>query len=108
MKKLNLLPPAGMKDFLPQDVKIREQIFNTVKNVFESFGFLPMDTPALERIETLMGKYGDEGEKLIFKILKRGEQMISDETDLALRYDLTVPLARFFFYLSYKINTFYK
>ena len=67
-----------------------------IRQVFEGFGFLPIDTPAFERIENLLGKYGEEGDKLIFKILKRGEQAVSGETDLALRYDLTVPLARFF------------
>jgi len=96
MKKSNLLPPTGMRDFLPQEVKRRERALNIIREVFESFGFLPMDTPALERTEILMGKYGSEGEKLIFRILKRGEQAISGESDLALRYDLTVPLARFF------------
>jgi len=95
MKKFIVLPPSGTRDFLPQDVKNREWAFGVVKGVFESFGFLPMDTPAFERIETLAGKYGEE-EKLIFKILKRGKQSASGETDMALRYDLTVPLARFF------------
>jgi len=96
MKGLNTLPPSGTRDFLPEDVKNRERVFGVIKGVFESFGFLPMDTPAFERIGTLTGKYGAEGEKLIFKILKRGEQEASGEADLALRYDLTVPLARFF------------
>lgn len=96
MKKFNTKPPSGTKDFLPEDMRSRERVFNAIKQVFESFGFLPIDTPAFERIETLMGKYGEEGDKLIFKILKRGEQATTGEADLALRYDLTVPLARFF------------
>jgi len=96
MKKFNTQPPSGTRDFLPADVKGREWVFGVIKEVFESFGFLPMDTPAFERIETLMGKYGEEAQKLIFKILKRGDQAASGEADLALRYDLTVPLARFF------------
>jgi histidyl-tRNA synthetase len=96
MKKINTQPPSGTRDFLPADVKVRERVFGVIKEVFESFGFLPMDTPALERIETLMGKYGEEAQKLIFKILKRGDKAASGEADLALRYDLTVPLARFF------------
>lgn len=96
MKTLNIKPPSGTRDFLPKDVKSREWAFGVVKGVFESFGFLPIDTPAFERLETLMGKYGKEGEKLIFKILKRGELAESGEADLALRYDLTVPLVRFF------------
>jgi histidyl-tRNA synthetase len=65
-----------------------------VRDVYERYGFEPLETPAFENIETLLGKYGDEGNKLIFKILKRGEHESSGEADLALRYDLTVPLAR--------------
>lgn len=87
-------PPAGTRDFLPGDVKFREEAFASVKQVFESYGFLPMETPAFERLEILMGKYGGEGEKLIYKILKRGAKGEIGEADLALRYDLTIPLAR--------------
>jgi histidyl-tRNA synthetase len=65
-----------------------------VRDVYERYGFEPLETPAFENIETLLGKYGEEGNKLIFKILKRGEHEASGEADLALRYDLTVPLAR--------------
>src|ERR1700756_212308 len=65
-----------------------------VRSVYERYGFEPLETPAVENIETLLGKYGDEGNKLIFKILKRGEHEASGHADLALRYDLTVPLAR--------------
>ncbi len=96
MKNSNVQPPSGTRDFLPKDVKNREWAFSVIKQVFESFGFVPIDTPALERIETLTGKYGEEDEKLIFKILKRGEQAASGEADLALRYDFTIPLVRFF------------
>ncbi len=96
MKGFNTQPPSGTRDFLPKDVKSREKVFSMIRQVFEGFGFLPIDTPAFERIENLLGKYGEEGDKLIFKILKRGEQAVSGETDFALRYDLTVPLARFF------------
>ena len=63
-------------------------------DVYRRYGFEPLETPALENIETLTGKYGEEGNKLIFKVLRRGEHEASGETDLALRYDLTVPLAR--------------
>ncbi|MBU4274395.1 histidine--tRNA ligase [Patescibacteria group bacterium] len=77
-------------------MKNREWAFGVIKRVFEVFGFAPIDTPAFERIETLTGKYGEESEKLIFKILKRGEQATSGEVDFALRYDFTVPLVRFF------------
>src|ERR1700756_1184010 len=65
-----------------------------VRSVYERYGFEPLETPAVENIETLLGKYGDEGNKLIFKILRRGEHEASGEADLALRYDLTVPLSR--------------
>ena len=65
-----------------------------VQGVYERYGFEPLETPAFENIETLLGKYGDEGNKLIFKILRRGEHEASGQADLALRYDLTVPLAR--------------
>ena len=92
--KLNLAPPSGTRDFLPQDMAIRLQVLATVRAVFDRHGFAPMDTPAMERIETLSGKYGEEGEKLIFKILKRGEQAATGEADMALRYDLTVPSMR--------------
>jgi len=94
MDKINTNPPSGTRDFLPSDLKFREEILTTTKQVFESFGFLPIKTPAFERIEVLTGKYGDEGEKLIFKILKRGKKELIKESDLALRYDFTVPLAR--------------
>ena len=87
-------PPSGMRDFLPEDVRRREYVIGIIKRVYESYGFEPLETPAAENLETLLGKYGDEGNKLIFKILKRGEHEASGEADLALRYDLTVPLAR--------------
>jgi histidyl-tRNA synthetase len=83
-----------MRDFLPQDVRRRSHVIRVVESVYRSYGFQPLETPALENIETLTGKYGEEGNKLIFKVLRRGEHESSGETDLALRYDLTVPLAR--------------
>src|SRR5258705_7822511 len=85
-----------MRDFLPADVRRREYVIGVIKEVYESYGFEPLETPAVENIETLMGKYGEEGNQLIFKILKRGEHEKTGEADLALRYDLTVPLARVF------------
>ncbi len=94
MPKVNTAPPSGTRDFLPNEVKFREWVFDTIRQAFEAFGFLPLETPALERLETLLGKYGEEGEKLVFKILRRGERGKQDEVDLALRYDLTIPLAR--------------
>ena len=90
MQEFNLSPPSGTRDFLPRALKARERILQKIRAVFERFGFLPLDTPAFERLDVLMGKYGDEGEKLIFKILKRGEKAATGEADFALRYDLTV------------------
>ncbi len=117
-------PARGTRDFLPADVRKRDYVIGVIKEVYSSYGFEPLETPAFENLETLMGKYGDEGNQLVFKILKRGEKLeesleslesrggldsLSSETsststtsptsktdlaDLALRYDLTVPLAR--------------
>ena len=94
-------PARGMRDFLPADVRKRNYVIGIIKQVYESYGFEPLETPSVENLETLMGKYGDEGNQLVFKILKRGEKLDlanasaeSDLSDLALRYDLTVPLAR--------------
>src|SRR6476646_3353749 len=87
-------PPGGTRDFLPEDIRRREYVIGVVRRIYERYGFEPLETPAFENIETLLGKYGEEGNKLIFKILKRGEHEHSGEADLALRYDLTVPLAR--------------
>jgi histidyl-tRNA synthetase len=87
-------PPSGTRDFLPDEIRRREHVVRIVREVYESYGFEPLETPAFENIETLLGKYGEEGNKLIFKILRRGEHESSGEADLALRYDLTVPLAR--------------
>jgi histidyl-tRNA synthetase len=83
-----------MRDFLPDDVRKREFVVGVIERTYRRYGFEPLETPALENIETLTGKYGEEGSKLIFKVLRRGEHEASGETDLALRYDLTVPLAR--------------
>lgn len=98
-------PARGMRDFLPADVRKRNYVIGIIKEVYESYGFEPLETPSVENLETLTGKYGEEGNQLIFKILKRGEKLqeelaegkIKSEnelSDLALRYDLTVPLAR--------------
>jgi len=87
-------PARGMRDFLPEEVRRREYVIGVIAEVYRRYGFEPLETPALENIETLTGKYGEEGSKLIFKVLRRGEGESSGETDLALRYDLTVPLAR--------------
>jgi histidyl-tRNA synthetase len=106
--------PQGTRDFGPDVVRKRQYILNTIKTVFELYGFEPLETPAMENIETLMGKYGEEGDKLIFKILNNGldnpskEQQIKEEfekivrgkntraiTERALKYDLTIPFARY-------------
>lgn len=84
----------GTRDFLPNEAARRHHVIGLLREVFARHGFEPLETPAFERIETLTGKYGDEGQKLMFKILKRGAGAERGECDLALRYDLTVPLAR--------------
>ncbi|MFN2556235.1 MAG: histidine--tRNA ligase [Nitriliruptorales bacterium] len=101
-------PPSGARDFLAAEVERRRRAFETVRIVFERFGFEPLDTPAFERLEVLLGKYGEEGDKLIFKILRRGEHEETGEADLALRYDLTVPLARVVAQYSDQIGQPYK
>lgn len=101
-------PARGMRDFLPADVRKREYVIRTVREVYESYGFEPLETPAVENIETLMGKYGEEGNQLIFKILKRGVHESTGQADLALRYDLTVPLARVVAEYRDKLPKFFK
>jgi histidyl-tRNA synthetase len=87
-------PPSGTRDFLAAELETRERAFAIIHAVYSGYGFEPLQTPAFERLDVLLGKYGDEGDKLVFKILRRGEHEASGEADLALRYDLTVPLAR--------------
>jgi histidyl-tRNA synthetase len=87
-------PPSGTRDFLAAAVEQREHAFSVLRSVFARYGFEPLQTPAFERVDVLLGKYGDEADKLVFKILRRGEHEASGEADLALRYDMTVPLAR--------------
>src|SRR5438128_5537096 len=94
MSSAKTQPARGMRDFLPADVERRAYAIGVIKDVYERYGFEPIETPAVENIETLLGKYGEEGNQLIFKILKRGVHEATEEADLALRYDLTVPLAR--------------
>jgi len=101
-------PPSGTRDFLPDDVRRREYVIGVVRRVYERYGFEPLETPAFENIETLLGKYGEEGNKLIFKILRRGEHEQSGEADLALRYDLTVPLARVIAQYQNELPKFFK
>jgi histidyl-tRNA synthetase len=97
-----------MRDFLPADVRRREYVIRVIREVYERYGFEPLETPAVENIETLLGKYGEEGNQLIFKILKRGEHERTGEADLALRYDLTVPLARVVAEYGERLPKFFK
>src|SRR5437762_5060547 len=113
MAKVNVSLPQGTRDFGPDTVRKRNYIFNTIKTVFELYGFEPLETPAMENLDTLMGKYGEEGDKLIFKILNNGLDNAAKEqqtregfekilqgkntttiTERALKYDLTIPFAR--------------
>ena len=114
MSKIKTGIPQGTRDFPSEVVKKREFIINNIKHVFELYGFQPLETPAMENLETLMGKYGDEGDKLIFKILNNGldnpqkrsqvekefEKILEGKSskeisERALRYDLTIPFARY-------------
>jgi histidyl-tRNA synthetase len=106
--EISTKPPSGTRDFLPDDVRKRQYVTGVVRDVFEQYGYEPLETPAFENIETLLGKYGDEGNKLIFKILKRGEHEHTGEADLALRYDLTVPLARVVAQYQNELPKFFK
>jgi histidyl-tRNA synthetase len=103
MAKTNTEPLSGMRDFLPLDVLRRDYVIDVVKCVYQRYGFEPLETPTMERLSTLLGKYGEEGDQLIFRVLKRGEKLaraLADSptensiSDAGLRYDLTVPLAR--------------
>ncbi|HEY6503661.1 MAG TPA: histidine--tRNA ligase [Chitinophagaceae bacterium] len=114
MAKVNVSIPQGTRDFGPDVVRKRNYIFDTIRNVFELYGFEPLETPAMENLDTLMGKYGEEGDKLIFKILNNGldnkektskaredfEKVLQGKnikgiTERALKYDLTIPFARY-------------
>lgn len=86
--------PSGTRDFLADDLRRRRAALATVSDIFERYGFDPLETPAFERLEVLTGKYGEEASQLLFKILRRGVHEASGKPDLALRYDHTVPLAR--------------
>ena len=96
-------PTTGMKDILPREMEIRDFVIGQIKETYKSFGFQPMETPWVEHIENLSSKQGGENEKLIFKILKRGQKLNlekaeceADLVDGGLRYDLTLPLARYY------------
>ncbi len=92
-------PAKGMRDFLPKEFALRQKILTTIQRTYENYGFTRIETPAVENLALLTSKQGGDNEKLIFKILKRGEKLENAEgelCDLGLRYDLTVPLARFY------------
>ena len=96
-------PVTGMKDILPREMEIRDYVIQMIKDTYKTYGFMSMETPCVEHIENLCSKQGGDNEKLIFKILKRGEKLKikeaqeeSDVVDGGLRYDLTVPLARYY------------
>jgi len=100
---LSKKPVTGMKDILPAEMQIRDYVINVIKSTYAQFGFTSIETPCVENIANLSNKQGGENEKLIFKILKRGEKLNletakeeMDVTDSGLRYDLTVPLVRFY------------
>jgi histidyl-tRNA synthetase len=101
-------PPSGTRDFLAAEYAKREWAFSELRAVFRSYGFEPLQTPSFERVDVLLGKYGDEADQLVFKILRRGEHEASGEADLALRYDMTVPLARVAAAYGSKLPTPYK
>ncbi len=129
MAKVNVSLPQGTRDFNAATVRKRNHIFTTIRNVFELYGFEPLETPAMENLETLMGKYGEEGDKLIYQIrsnknifktypdeAERIKEILKDATDVdytflahkskqALRYDLTIPFARYVA-MNYGILTF--
>lgn len=100
---LSKKPVNGMKDILPAEMEIRDYVTNVIKDTYRSFGFTPIETPCMENIANLSNKQGGENEKLIFKVMKRGEKLNletakeeADVVDFGMRYDLTVPLSRFY------------
>ena len=100
---LSKKPVNGMKDILPAEMEIRDYVTSVIKDTYRSFGFTPIETPCMENIANLSNKQGGENEKLIFKVLKRGENLNletakeeADVVDFGMRYDLTVPLSRFY------------
>ncbi len=117
MAKINTAPLSGMRDFLPLDVLRRNYVIDVIERVYQSYGFEPLETPTMERLSTLLGKYGEEGDQLIFRILKRGDKLTSaladsptenSVSDAGMRYDLTVPLARVVAEYRSKLPRFFK
>jgi len=117
MAKINTAPLSGMRDFLPIDVLRRNYAISVIERVYQSYGFEPLETPTMERLSTLLGKYGEEGDQLIFRVLKRGDKLQealqespteNSVSDAGLRYDLTVPLARVVAEYRSKLPRFFK
>ncbi len=100
---LNKKPVTGMKDILPEEMQMRDYVIDVIKETYAKFGFTPIETPCMEDIQNLSSKQGGENEKLVFKVLKRGEKLNletakeeADVVDYGMRYDLTVPLVRYY------------
>ena len=116
MSKVSTKPPGGMRDFLPEDIARRRHVIDVVRRIYEAHGFQPLETPTLENLSTLLGKYGDEGDQLLYRILHRRDALAralalpevreADLADQGLRYDLTVPLARVV--ANYDLPKFFK
>jgi histidyl-tRNA synthetase len=111
-------PPSGMRDYLPEAVSKRRYVLGKVEDIFQRYGFLPLETPAIENLSTLLGKYGEEGDQLLYRILHRGDKLaraldkdtiaMADLGELGLRYDLTVPLARVVAQYGHTLPRFFK
>lgn len=111
-------PPSGMRDYLPENVSKRRYVIGIIERVFQRYGFLPLETPAIENLSTLLGKYGEEGDQLLYRILHRGDKLtrslaretvdMADLAELGLRYDLTVPLARVVAQYGHTLPRFFK
>ena len=111
-------PPSGMRDYLPDVVRKRRYVIARVEHIFQQYGFLPLETPTMENLTTLLGKYGDEGDQLLYRILHRGDKLTralaeddvqqADLAELGLRYDLTVPLARVVAQYGHQLPRFFK
>ena len=111
-------PPSGMRDYLPEVVRKRRHVIAKVERIFQQYGFLPLETPTMENLTTLLGKYGAEGDQLLYRILHRGDKLArtlaqdgvqqADLAELGLRYDLTVPLARVVAQYGHQLPRFFK
>ncbi|MBU1241203.1 histidine--tRNA ligase [Myxococcota bacterium] len=118
MASFSVKPPSGMRDFLPEEILRRRSVIAVISKIYEEHGFLPLETPTMERLDVLLGKYGEEGDRLVFKVLHRGAKLekaleqqpvkTGDLAELGLRYDLTVPLARVYALHREKLGTMFK